>query len=60
MTTKKKVMPEGIVIHLTQKGPGWVGYAAKDGVVLKEITDATLYHSVAGQLREFLDLGPYK
>ena len=61
MSKKQDPKPHaGITIHLEPKGPGWVGYAMKDGIVLKEVTNPTLYHSVAGQLREFIDLGPYK
>lgn len=47
----------GITVRIIPQDGGYVGYAAKDGKILFEITDATLYLSVAGQLRRYLDLG---
>ena len=48
---------EGVVIHLKPVPGGWVGAAYKDGKLVYEVTAATLYHSVAGQLRQYLDTG---
>lgn len=48
---------EGITIHLKPAGDGWVGTAYKDGKLVYEVKTPTLYHSVAGQLRQYLDTG---
>ena len=62
-TTKTPAVPTtGIVIHIWPSAVpnAYLGVALKDGKELKRVTEPTLYHAVAGQLREFLDLGPYK
>lgn len=52
-----EVPEKGIVVHITPKDNGYVGYAKKDGKILQEITEPTVYLSVAGQLRRYIDMG---
>lgn len=52
-----KVEAKGLIISISPKDEGYVGIVMKDGKVIHEIANPTLYHAVAGQLRRYLDLG---
>ena len=57
MSKKSLDAEKGITIRIIPKEEGYVGFAAKDGKIIYEVTNPTLYLSVAGQLRRFLDTG---
>lgn len=57
MSKKSLDAEKGITVRIIPKDDGYIGYVAKDGKLIYEVKEPTLYLSVAGQLRRLLDTG---